>query len=257
MSQSVASILETLTTGGRHQELLDATLDLLKMKLDNEALRKAVAERVADWLKQEHKWKEKVLPTEWISDQAAQAAASGVAKFLAEVSGSPRHELRGAFDSAMKVLIVKLRTDETFLRKGEELKELLLTSREALTYVSSLWRSLRDWLSQDLESTTPAMSAQVEKMGYWIGRRLKEDADLVTSINGHIVKYASAAAPKFAAFLTKHIRQTIYLWNEAEMSQQIELSIGPDLQKIRLSGTIMGAMIGAGLFLFSDLVSHL
>lgn len=257
LSQSAASILETLTSGGRHQELLDAALGLVKMKLDDDALRKAIAEQVADWLRQEHKWKEKMLPTEWISDQAALAAANGIARFLAEVSASPSHELRASFDSALKALIVKLRTDEAFQRKGEALKEFLLTSPEAQTYVSSLWRSLRDWLSRDLESTSPAMSAQVEKMGLWIGRKLKEDDTLVASINEHIVKYASAAAPHFAAFLTKHIRQTIYRWNEAEMSQQIELSIGPDLQYIRLSGTAVGALIGTLLFLVSDLLGHL
>jgi uncharacterized membrane-anchored protein YjiN (DUF445 family) len=257
VSQSAASILETLTTGARHQELLDAALDLVKAKLEDDDLRKTIAVRIADWLKQEHKLKEKMLPTEWLSEQAAQAAANGIAKFLAEVSSSPKHELRGAFDSALNRLVAKLRTDEEFLRKGEELKTLLLTSPEALTYISSLWHSLRDWLSQDLESTTPAMSAQVEKMGRWIGRKLTDDGELVASINEHIVKYASAAAPHFAAFLTKHIRQTIYRWNEEEMSEQIELSIGPDLQYIRLSGTAVGAVIGAALFLVSDLLGHL
>jgi len=257
LSQSAASILETLTSGGRHQELLDAALGLVKMKLDDDALRKAIAERVADWLRQEHKWKEKMLPTEWISDQAALAAANGIARFLAEVSASPSHELRASFDSALKALIVKLRTDEAFQRKGEALKEFLLTSPEAQTYVNSLWRSLRNWLSQDLESTSPTMSAQVEKMGLWIGRKLKEDDTLVASINEHIVKYASVAAPHFAAFLTKHIRQTIYRWNEVEMSHQIELSIGPDLQYIRLSGTAVGALIGTLLFIGSDLLGHL
>ncbi len=37
------------------------------------------------------------------------------------------------------------------------------------------------------------------------------------------------------------------------MSRQIELSIGPNLQYIRISGTVVGCVIGVALFLISQI----
>jgi len=58
-------------------------------------------------------------------------------------------------------------------------------------------------------------------------------------------------APDFAKFLTRHISDTVKNWDAKELSQQIELNIGKDLQFIRINGTIVGGAIGAILYLVS------
>lgn len=47
-------------------------------------------------------------------------------------------------------------------------------------------------------------------------------------------------APEFAAFLTRHISDTVKSWDARDMSRQIELNIGKDLQFIRINGTTVG-----------------
>ncbi len=47
-------------------------------------------------------------------------------------------------------------------------------------------------------------------------------------------------APEFAAFLTRHISDTVKSWDARDMSRQIELNIGKDLQFIRINGTLGG-----------------
>jgi len=46
-------------------------------------------------------------------------------------------------------------------------------------------------------------------------------------------------------------------WDSAEMSEQIELNIGKDLQFIRINGTIVGGLIGVTLYLLSSVPSLL
>jgi uncharacterized membrane-anchored protein YjiN (DUF445 family) len=58
-------------------------------------------------------------------------------------------------------------------------------------------------------------------------------------------------APDFADFLMRHIRDTVRNWDAREMSRQIELNIGKDLQYIRINGTLVGGLIGFGLYLVS------
>jgi uncharacterized membrane-anchored protein YjiN (DUF445 family) len=55
-------------------------------------------------------------------------------------------------------------------------------------------------------------------------------------------------APDFAAFLTRHISDTVKSWDAKDMSRQIELNIGKDLQFIRVNGTLVGGTIGLILF---------
>jgi uncharacterized membrane-anchored protein YjiN (DUF445 family) len=58
-------------------------------------------------------------------------------------------------------------------------------------------------------------------------------------------------APDFAHFLTVHIRDTVKSWDSKEMSHQIELNIGKDLQYIRINGTIVGGCVGCLLYLIA------
>jgi uncharacterized membrane-anchored protein YjiN (DUF445 family) len=42
-------------------------------------------------------------------------------------------------------------------------------------------------------------------------------------------------------------------WDSGEMSHQVEINIGKDLQYIRINGTIVGGLIGVALYLLSAL----
>lgn len=250
-SHALGSALSLLTQGGRHQQLLDAALDHLAGELRKSDVRKNIADRVVTWIKTEHKWKQMVLPTEWVGDKAAEGVSAWLDKLLEEIANSPNHELRKHFDKSLQTLITKLQTDDAFRRKGEELKDYFQNNPAIAEYLRSLWTSVRDWLSQDLEGSSSQIQHQVQNMGLWLGHKLAEDAELRTSINEHIQNGVSTGAPKFAEFLTRHISDTVRKWNPREMSRQIELSIGPDLQYIRISGTVVGCCIGVALFLIS------
>ncbi|MDQ9786505.1 DUF445 family protein, partial [Serratia marcescens] len=63
---------------------------------------------------------------------------------------------------------------------------------------------------------------------------------------------ATRVAPDFAAFLTRHISDTVKSWDARDMSRQIELNIGKDLQFIRINGTLVGGSIGLILWLLSQ-----
>jgi uncharacterized membrane-anchored protein YjiN (DUF445 family) len=73
------------------------------------------------------------------------------------------------------------------------------------------------------------------------------------SLNENLELAARAAAPEFAGYLTRHIADTVKNWDSAEMSEQIELNIGKDLQFIRINGTIVGGMIGVVLYLLGQI----
>ncbi|HWK71849.1 MAG TPA: DUF445 domain-containing protein [Burkholderiaceae bacterium] len=252
LSQSMGSVLQMLTHGGRHQQLLDSAIERIIDLARQPMVRQQIAKRVVDWLKAEHSIAQMVLPTEWLGDKAAEVAGQSLEQFLQEVANNPKHELRDAFDRALTKLALSLKTDNTLRAKGEEIKSYIQNNPELANYGRDLWTSLREWLSQDLEQGQSQIQQHAEKMAQWFGEKLANDVELRDSLNDHMESLAQDAAPHFADFLTRHIGDTVRKWDGQDMSHQIELSIGPDLQRIRVSGTLVGFMIGLLLFLASN-----
>jgi uncharacterized membrane-anchored protein YjiN (DUF445 family) len=89
---------------------------------------------------------------------------------------------------------------------------------------------------------------RVASVGLWLGGKLESDAALRASLNEHVSAASEAMVPDLAAFLTRHISDTVKNWDAKDMSRQIELNIGKDLQWIRINGTIVGGFIGLMLF---------
>jgi len=48
--------------------------------------------------------------------------------------------------------------------------------------------------------------------------------------------------------VTGHISQTIKAWDDRQLVQELELSLGRDLQYIRISGTLVGGLAGVVLY---------
>lgn len=257
VSKSMAAILDTLTKNGRHQELLDQGIAQFVSLLRAPASRDFIAQHIADWLKREHPMKEKVLPTSWLGENGAELIANALDKVLMQVSEDPAHQLRKNFDEAVKRFVDRLKVDPTFLEKGEEIKRYVRDGEIIGPYIKNLWAQLRSWLKEDLLRSDSRMHEKVAAMGKWIGRELAQNSELRQSLNDHMEEAARAMAPDFAQFLTRHISDTVKKWDPVEMSRQIELNIGKDLQFIRINGTIVGGFIGLVLYASSYLIDML
>lgn len=257
LSKSAGALLDTLTKDGRHQELLDQLLDQLGLLLAEDSTRAFVATRIVDGLKGEFPKTEKFLPSEWIGESGARVLESAVNRLLLQVSEDREHHLRVKFDEIVQRLIVQLKNDPAFLRKGEELKTSLREGSALNDYTRELWESLRAWLRDDLERHDSTLHAKVAATGRWLGEALAADADLRASLNSHLEDAARAMAPDFSRYLTHHIRDTVRNWDTRETARLIELKIGKDLQEIRVNGTVIGGTIGLGLYLCSHLFDWL
>jgi uncharacterized membrane-anchored protein YjiN (DUF445 family) len=56
---------------------------------------------------------------------------------------------------------------------------------------------------------------------------------------------------RFDTELASLVSGTIDRWDAVETSRRLELLLGPDLQYIRINGTIVGALAGLGLHAIS------
>lgn len=253
LSKGAGMILESLTHNKRHQQLLNEGISQLSNLLANEETQQYLAQGIVDWLKEDYAFLEKMLPTDAIGRKGADIAVRLAAGILAKVADDPEHPLRQRFDAYTDEFVARLQTDPVFLAKGEDIKRYLIEDDTLNGYLRAIWGDLKAWLKNDLQSETSVLRQRIVASGAWVGKTLAADPVLRQSLNENMELAARGIAPEFAGFLTNHIADTVKKWDDKEMSDQIELNIGKDLQFIRINGTLVGGMIGVVLYLLGQI----
>ncbi|MFS7359048.1 DUF445 domain-containing protein [Rahnella inusitata] len=253
LSASIATLLESLTKNGRHQELLDQAMDQLEILLAKDSTRTFISAQIVSWMKREHPMTARLLPTGWLGRNGADMVSNAVNSVLDDMGNDKTHAFRKGFDRSVQSFIWKLQNDPATAQKAEEIKQYLKDDEKLNAYVLQLWGDMRNWLKEDLENEDSRVLAKVTESGQWLGNALAQDEKLRSSLNLQMETIAGKVAPDFAAFLTRHISDTVKGWDPRDMSRQIELNIGKDLQFIRINGTLVGAFIGLVLYLLSQL----
>jgi len=257
LTGSLRGLLDTLTSDGRHDLLLEQGLDRVLRLIDRPETRAWIAAQVIDWLAQEHPRKQKLLPKQWIAHNVAAAIADAVVRRLESIRANPAHAYRQLFDEWVHDFVQRLQSDPALRTRGEEIKQYLLNDDTFGTYVATLWRSFKTWLADDLRDPHSMFHQGIAAGATWLGEQLSQDAELRQSLRAQLEEAAHRLAPEFAEFLTRHVRDTVRAWDGREMAEQIELNIGKDLQAIRVNGTIVGGVIGLGLHLLTYLAASL
>lgn len=253
LSKSAGTILESLTRDGRHQELLDEGITQLAQLLDNADTQATISQGIVDWLKEDYAFIESMLPSELIGRKGAGLAVRLAAGILNKVAADPQHPLRQRFDVFTAEFIERLKQDPAFAARADEIKAYLLGDETLNGYLATLWDELKGWVKKDLHSEESSLRRRLVATGAWVGKVLAEDPQLRASLAENLESAVRGIAPEFAGFLTRHIADTVRQWDDREMSEQIELNIGKDLQYIRINGTMVGGLIGVTLYLLSQL----
>ena len=257
LSGTSALMLESMTKNNRHQVLLDTLIAQLIALLQRDSSRTFIARQIVHWLETEHPLKAKILPTEWLGEHSAELVSDAVNSLLDDISHDQAHQIRHAFDRATFKLIDKLKNDPEMAVRAESMKSYLKEDEAFNRYLGELWADLRQWVKTDINADDSRVKQRIASAGQWFGETLVADSALRASLNGHLEQAAHKVAPEFASFLTRHISDTVKSWDARDMSQQIELNIGKDLQFIRVNGTLVGGSIGLVLYLLSQIPSLL
>lgn len=254
LSRSMGALLAGLTKEGRHQQLLDDGMIALIGVINRPATRDMIAGQIAAWLKREHATMELMLPTEWISESGAGMIAKALQNIMEDIAADRDHKLRIKFDDMVQRFLVRLESDPSFIAKGEDFKRYLRDGDTFNNYIRDLWGSVRDWVKADIARGDSRLRDAVIQGANWLSEELLRHPAMRASLNQHLAGMARTLAPAFSSFLTRHISDTVKAWDNQDMSRQIELNIGKDLQFIRVNGTLVGGMVGLLLFLSAQLM---
>lgn len=257
LASIVAGSMKVLTKDGRHQRLLNKVINKLSETLQQDPTQQFIADKLTDWLKTEHRRLEKILPSGWLSEQGASIAVSALSHILADINRDPNHPIRVELNTQLDKFIGDLEHNEDAKQKLNDFRDRLIHSDTLAQYLNGIVTDIKLWLANDIASEDGHIRARLGRWLQTLGEKLTQDTQLQQAVDHHIGVAARYAAPEMAAFLAGHIRKTIESWDAAQLSQQIELNIGKDLQKVRINGTIVGGLIGGLLFGIEQLIHFL
>ena len=248
---TAAEVLTLLTQGGRHHELLDAGLEKIGGFLAEDEVKSRVSDLMVRHARKE--WPkvvgmvELVTPVARMADGLASKLSASVLGELRDVLSQPDHPVRQRYDVWLAGFIDRLRGDENLVSAFERVKERAISDPAVLDYAASVWSDLKRLLQADLADEHSALAEHVAQAMRDVGDRLRDDVSLRASLNEHLLSAAGQVATNLRAGITTHIAQTIKDWDDSRLVQELELSVGRDLQFIRINGTLVGGLAGLAL----------
>ena len=273
LGRTLSQLLGVATSGARHHAVLELLLRRLAALLGDAQITQRMAEIIAG----EVKLLKLVGLDELAGRYAAAKVVAGMTRLLAEMACDPSHPLRGRFDEYLADLAQRLQADAALRERVEEAKHALLGHAPFATWLQGLWSSLLAALLRDLDADERAspcatgegqgpacdtegrrgsgslLRAQLASAAVALGRQLQGDA----AMRGWIDAQVLAAAPRWIDSYRERIRQYVVArvesWDAAEMTDELERSIGRDLQFIRINGTLVGGLVGLAIHAATEL----
>jgi uncharacterized membrane-anchored protein YjiN (DUF445 family) len=246
VASAAAGVLDVLTEGKRHHALLDEALAGLDDLLSREDTRRLIAAEVVKSAPFYLKSINQFLNLKLDEKAALKIVEVAVGK-VSEVRRDQDHELRRRFDAFVAAFIQKLKDDPRTREKVQQLRDEALDNPALAGYVAGLWTELRAWLAGDLARRPSVVHERVVAMARGFGARLEADERIREWIDEQILAAIPPLVDEHRAKIGRFVEDQINGWQERKLVAELERHIGPDLQYIRINGTVVGGLVGLAI----------
>ncbi len=245
LSSSAGVLLDTLRNDNRHQIVLDEMLNRFALWLSTPEAQVNLANSIDNMVTKEYPLLSHFIPNrDQFSKGAGEKIVKKINEYIQGVNIDPAHELRQKFDAAVTEFVGRLKTDQILRAKIEAIKLEAVQNPFLSEYVKNLGSDLKNWLSNDLRQPHSKIQEKLSVAVSGFGRTLSKNQELKESLNEHLEMLVINYGDAMRNAIAKHISETVQKWDNDNYVAEIELSIGSDLQFIRMNGTLVGGVIG-------------
>lgn len=245
LSSSTGTLLDTLRHNNRHQVVLDDLLSRVAVWLATPEAQLRLATSIDTMITKDYPLLSHFIPNR---DQFSRGAGEKIVKrineYIQDVNADPAHDLRNKFDAAVTDFVGRLNNDQVLRAKIETIKLEAVQNPFLADYVKNLGSDLKVWLSNDLGQLDSKIQEKIAEAILGLGSTLSQNRELKESLNDHLEKLVITYGDAVRAAIATHISETVKTWETDDYVNEIELSIGSDLQFIRMNGTLVGGVIG-------------
>jgi uncharacterized membrane-anchored protein YjiN (DUF445 family) len=237
LAPSLGRALAVILAGERRQELLSTAVQLAA-----EAVRDN-AEVIRLQVKSESPW--------WVpgivDDRIFKKILGAIERLLRTIATDAAHPLRAAFDTAIHDFVDRLQTSPELIGKAEALKEEFLRDPAFAEMSTNLWETTRGAIVA-YGTRADGEQGPLEDGIAEFGTALMANEGLLAELDVILLDLTASAVERYRQEIGDLIAQTVAGWDPEETSQRFELAVGRDLQFVRINGTLVGGLVGLGIY---------
>ena len=238
----VARALHGLVASGRHQEVFGFILGQFKTLLASkeDALRVAIEERVREQGGRLVGWAVGAM----VAKRTLNVLNAELDKL--EPDGS---ELRAAFDEWVKREIIRMEEDPARAAEIGAAIRQVVAHETIQAWLWDVWARLRLALEADAGRPNGRTVEFLETAFANLGVMLEQDPAARDRVQKAAESIVGGLLPAAQAQLSDFIAGVVASWDTKTLTDRLELSVGKDLQYVRVNGTLVGFLVGGFLFM--------
>ena len=233
----IARALRQLVEGGRHQEVFGFVMTQVRTLLiaREEAIRQAIQDRVRE---------QGGRLVGWVLGATVASRVLGVINAELEKMETDQSELRTAFDEWVRREITRIEEDPARAAEIGAALRRVIAHESVRAWFWDVWSRMRIAFEADAGRPTGRTVAFLEQALGNLGTMLATDPGAHARLQATVQGLVGGLIPAGQAQISNFIAEVVAGWDARTITEKLELRIGPDLQYVRINGTLVGFIVG-------------
>lgn len=235
---ALANLLAAAWHDGRSQDALDWLVEKLAAYLaeQDEVVEGHVSAQSARWM------------PKFVDRYIAGKITDGVQDLLHQMR-SPDHPWRLEIRTMVEGFIDRLRSDPNLAAHAETIKRAVLQDERVLGFAETVWTDLETRLRDNRDTLAEPLAQMLMSLGAW----LQHNDAARSELNAWARTMARRVIAPRRHEIGRFVAQVVAGWDSKSVVDKLELQFGPDLQYIRINGTLVGGLVGLLIYAFTRL----
>ena len=261
LGHTLSQMLRMVQSYGYHQIFFIGLLEQIRAWLRHEETRQLLEDNINSWAAKVKKdnpssWDKLVAAfkgsaVDMVDGWVARKVLDWADNYCEEVINDDSHAMRAGVERKMNQLIWALEFSPIMHKRLNQAKDGLINSDAVQQFIQHSWLSLQNWSASDAVKNDSMLMQQVLKMMNQMLIQGAAQPEVLRRFDAQISLWVREAVGQYKSKVADYVAEKVKSWDSQELVQKLELSVGKDLQYIRINGTLVGGLVGLLIYVVS------
>ncbi len=261
LGHTLSQMLRMVQSYGYHQIFFIGLLEQIRAWLRHEETRQLLEDNINSWAAKVKKdnpssWDKLVAAfkgsaVDMVDGWVARKVLDWADNYCEEVINDDSHAMRAGVERKMNQLIWALEFSPIMHKRLNQAKDGLINSDAVQQFIQHSWLSLQNWSASDAVKNDSMLMQQVLKMMNQMLIQGAAQPEVLRRFDAQISLWVREAVGQYKSKVADYVAEKVKSWDSQELVQKLELSVGKDLQYIRINGTLVGGLVGLVIYVVS------
>ena len=261
LGHTLSQMLRMVQSYGYHQIFFIGLLEQIRAWLRHEETRQLLEDNINSWAAKVKKdnpssWDKLVAAfkgsaVDMVDGWVARKVLDWADNYCEEVINDDNHAMRAGVERKMNQLVWALEFSPIMHKRLNQAKDGLINSDAVQQFIQHSWLSLQNWSASDAAKSDSMLMQQVLKMMNQMLIQGAAQPEVLRRFDAQISLWVREAVGQYKSKVADYVAEKVKSWDSQELVQKLELSVGKDLQYIRINGTLVGGLVGLLIYVVS------